>query len=299
MLTRLRAWILRVWYRYLNWRAWRAPNVHDSQGAVELPGASGPVRGHLYRGRRADDRPLVIYFHGGGWIIGDLQTHHAYCTALSEASGASVIAVDYRRAPEHPFPAAQDDALAATREIAARLADFGGSNGGLILAGDSAGAQLALATALSAEEALAERLRGVIASYPVVDHYSAGRDSYVECARGQTLTASLMRWFWDTYLAGADPEAAASQRAFPIRSAALAKLPPVLLCTAGRDPLRDEGRALVEKLREVGVATDFEHFPDAEHGFACSLGPTDDYAAWLARCADFIIDRGWIRSTRS
>lgn len=299
MLTRLRAWFLRLWYRYMNWRAWRAPNVHDSQGAVELPGAVGPIRGHFYRGPHAEERPLVIYFHGGGWIIGDLQTHHAYCTALSEASGASVIAVDYRRAPEHPFPAAQDDALAAVREVAARQADFGGSNGGIILAGDSAGGQLALATALEADDTLMARLRGVIATYPVVDHYTRGHASYVECARGQALTASLMYWIWDTYLAGADPEAAATQRAFPIRSPALERLPPVLLCTAGRDPLRDEGRAMIDRLREVGVATEFEHFPDSEHGFASSLGLTEDYATWLSRCANFITDRCWIRSPRS
>lgn len=291
MLQTIKVAVLRSYYRFANWQAWRAGNVHDTPGALELTGRAGTVRAHLYRGEHAADRPLVVYFHGGGWVIGDLQTHHAYCTALSRESGASVIAVDYRRAPEHPFPAAQDDCLAAVDAIAQRHADFGGDSGGLILAGDSAGGHLALSVALEADAELAARIRGLALTYPVVDHYTQPYPSYVECAKGQVLTSDLMRWFWDTYLAGADPDGADTRRAFPIRSPHLATLPPALVCTAGHDPLRDEGKALVAALQEAGVPVESEHYPDSAHGFACSEGPTEDYAAWLARCSEWIAGR--------
>jgi acetyl esterase len=291
VLQGLKVGFYRRYYRFRNWQAWRAPNVHDEPGAIELPGRAGPLRAHLYRGDAAAERPLVVYFHGGGWVLGDLQTHHAYCRALSEASGASLIAVDYRRAPEYPFPTAQDDCLAATLAIAERHRDLGPDNGGLVLAGDSAGGHLALCTALEGNPELDQRLRGLVLTYPVVDHYTQPYPSYADCATGQALTSALMRWFWDTYLAGADPAAASTQRAFPLRSPRLATLPAALLCTAGRDPLRDEGMAMVEALRDAGVDTQYEHYPDAEHGFACSLGPSEDYRHWLARCAAFIAAR--------
>ncbi len=233
----------------------------------------------------------MVYFHGGGWVIGDLQTHHAYCQALCDASGASVIAIDYRRAPENPYPIAQDDCLAASQAIAERHRDFGQDNGHLVLAGDSAGGHLALCTALDANGVLKDRLKGLVLTYPVVDHYTQPYPSYVDCATGQTLTTALMGWFWNSYLGGQDPEAEATQRAFPIRSKALAELPPSILCTAGRDPLRDEGMAMVEALREAGVETDYEHYGDSEHGFACSMGPSEDYQAWLKRCGEWIARR--------
>lgn len=286
----LKTSVYRALYRFQNWRAWRAPSLRrEPQGRILL--GEQPIPAQLYRGSAAAERALLVYFHGGGWVIGDLQTHHAYCRALSAASGASLIAVDYRRAPEHCFPAAQDDCLAATRAIAARQEEFGASSGGLILAGDSAGGHLALCTALAAEPALRARLQALVLTYPVLDHYSASYPSYRECATGQGLTLALMRWFWDSYLGDSDPRAETTRRAFPIRSAALGELPPTLLCTAGRDPLRDEGMALVEALREAGVTTDCEHYPDAEHGFACSMGPGADYRHWLQRCAGWIAAR--------
>ena len=288
-MTDLKTSVYRGLYRFQNWRAWRAPSVRrEVDDHVRL--GEPPIPAQVYRGSAAAERVLLVYFHGGGWVIGDLQTHHAYCRALSAASGASLIAVDYRRAPEHCFPAAQDDCLAATRAIAARQEEFGASRGGLILAGDSAGGHLALCTALAAEPTLRARLQALVLTYPVLDHYSASYPSYEECATGQGLTRALMRWFWDSYLGDSDPRAETTRRAFPIRSAALGELPPTLLCTAGRDPLRDEGLALVEALRRADVATDYEHYPDAEHGFACSMGPGADYRHWLQRCAGWIAE---------
>jgi acetyl esterase len=291
MLQALKVGFYRRFYRFSAWQAWRAPNVHAQPGGLELPTSAGPVRAHLYRGKEAANRPLVIYFHGGGWVIGDLQTHHAYCCALCEASGATIIAVDYRLAPEHPFPAAQDDCLAAASAIAERLSDFGPDNGGIVLAGDSAGGQLSLCTALEAEGKLKQRLVGMLLTYPVADHYTRPSPSYEDCATGQALTRDLMRWFWDSYLNDANPAAASTQRAFPIRSSNLGCLPPAILCTAGKDPLRDEGMAMGEALRNAGVDVEQAHYPDSEHGFACSMGPTEDYRDWLSRCAEWIARR--------
>ncbi|MFK8041018.1 alpha/beta hydrolase [Congregibacter sp.] len=291
MLQRLKVSFFRKYYRFSSRQAWHAPDVHASAGALQLPTSAGPLRGHLYRGAKSEERPLIVYFHGGGWVIGDLQTHHAYCQALCDASGASLVAVDYRLAPEHRFPVAQDDCLAATQAIFESLSDFGPTNGGIVLAGDSAGGHLSLCTALAADDRLRPLIKGMVLTYPVVDHYSRPSLSYVECAKGQALTTDIMRWFWDSYLGDTDPEAAEAQKAFPLRSGALSTLPPAILCTAGRDPLRDEGMAMADALRDAGVAVEQEHYPDSEHGFACSMGPTNDYKAWLSRCADWIAKR--------
>lgn len=292
MLQSLKVGFYRRFYRFSNWMAWRADSVHDAVGGLEIPTAHGSLRGHLYEGSAAADRPLIIYFHGGGWVIGDLQTHHAYCGALARASGASLIAIDYRLAPEHTYPAAHDDCLDAATAIAERSADFGAGNGGIVLAGDSAGANLALCTALDAGDGLRERLAGLLLTYPVVDHYSAPYVSYEECATGQALTSNLMRWFWDSYLGGADPDHPDSRRAMPMRSDALAQLPPVILCTAGRDPLRDEGKAIAGRIGEAGIDIVYEHYAGSEHGFACGMGHSEDFDAWLQRCGDWIVERG-------
>jgi acetyl esterase len=291
MLQQLKVAILRRYYRFSNWRAWHSSNVHGEPGALDLPTATGPLKAHLYEGRDAAQRPLVVYFHGGGWVIGDLQTHHAYCHQLADASGCTVISLAYRLAPEHPFPAAQDDCLAAAQYIAERCADFGRSTGGLVLAGDSAGGNLAACVAREADGALRQRLVGTLLIYPAADHYSTPYPSYEDCATGQALTADLMRWFWDTYLAGTDPQGEAARRAMPLRAGELDRLPPTLLCTAGRDPLRDEGMALVAALEAAGVPVEHVHYPDSEHGFACSLGPTADFRDWLSRCAAWLRER--------
>jgi len=291
MLQTLKVRFYRSFFRLSAHQAWHAPKVGSSSNTTELQTSQGPLQAQIYRGQQCDARPLVIYFHGGGWVIGDLQTHHAYCQALCDTSGATVIAVDYRLAPEHRFPTAQDDCHAAAQAIFATREQLSPSNGGIVLAGDSAGGQLSLCTALAADEKLKDALSGLLLTYPVVDHYSRPSPSYVDCAKGQALSSKIMRWFWDSYLGDANPEADSTQRAFPIRSKALDKLPPAILCTAGRDPLRDEGMAMADALRAAGIVVEQEHYPDSEHGFACTMGPTVDYKAWLQRCAEWISKR--------
>lgn len=291
MLQTLKVAFFRHFYRFSSRRAWSKHLPPGDSRDQTLSTSLGNLPVRLFPGSDAAKLPLVVYFHGGGWVIGDLDTHSAYCRALANASGASVVAVDYRLAPEHTFPQAQEDSLAALAAIIGN-AEFGPSNGSIVLAGDSAGGHLSLCTALAANDDLRSTIGALIAIYPVVDHYSTGRDSYAECATGQALTTAVMQWFWDSYLGSKSPDDPSVQSAFPIRSDSLASLPPTLLCTCGRDPLKDEGQAMATALVEAGVTVHSEHYPDSEHGFACTMGPTPDFDHWLKQCAD------WIRQPR-
>ena len=279
MLQALKVAALRRYYRFENWHAWHGSNVHAEPGALALPTDAGSIAGHLYRGgEHAGERPVICWFHGGGWVIGDLQTHHPFCSALAAATGCHVVSIDYRLAPEHPYPAALDDCSAAVRWLRRNLADLGPSDGRLVIGGDSAGGNLAAGCALDratagAGEGLAP-VAGVLLIYPVTDHYGAGHESYAARADSQRLTASLMRWFWDSYLAGKDPASALAAQ--PLRADNLGELPPTLVITCDRDPLRDEGVALAERAAAAGVRVTHHHYDGAEHGFACGMGPTPE-----------------------
>ena len=214
----------------------------------------------------ADSRrlPVLVYFHGGGWVIGDLETHDVLCRQLTAEAGVSVIAVDYRVAPEHKFPAAVDDAWAATRWIAAHAAELSVDADRLAVGGDSAGGNLAAVVALLARDAGGPRIGLQILLYPVTDLASESQ-SYADLADGYMLTRDSMRWFRAQYLAKA--EDAADWRVSPLRAPSLAGLPPALVVTAGYDPLRDEGEAYARRLREAGVSVDAVSFGGMIHGF--------------------------------
>lgn len=281
MLQQLKVWGLRKYYHFISARGWKGHSPTTHWGGLEIPGDSGPIHGRIFPGADDGDKPLIVFFHGGGWVIGDVDTHTPFCQVLSQRSGCTVISVDYRLAPEHSFPAAPQDCLAATRWIAQHIGDFGHSNHKLVIAGDSAGANLAACTCLELEPSIRDQVAGEILIYPVTDHYTAGFQSYIDKAKGQTLTANLMHWFLDTYLGSCAADSPEAARAFPLRSDALASLPPTLLITAENDPLRDEGIAFGDKLRDAGVPLQYRHFETAAHGFACSEGPTPDLDAFL------------------
>jgi len=272
---------LRRYYRFSSARAWRGHTGSGPFTNLRIPLDSSGVSARLYDNPLGGQKPLIVYFHGGGWVVGDLETHQPFCQVLSQASGCSVIALDYRLAPEHIFPAALDDCLGATRWIAQNTAVLGTNNTRLVIAGDSAGGNLATCTCLEMDWACRERIAGQALIYPATDHYSGGFASYIERATGQVLTTRLMQWFWDTYLGGQSAQAPAVQRAFPLRSSRLASLPPTLLVTAQNDPLRDEGRAYGDKLRLAGVPVSSHHFATAAHGFACSEGPHADFRGFM------------------
>jgi acetyl esterase len=277
MLQKIKVWLLRWLYRFINRWAWRGQGLYGERNDLHLAASSSGLALRLFANPDGAGRPLLVYMHGGGWVFGDLDTHTPVCRRLSARSGCSVVSVDYRLAPEHPFPAAQDDCLDALAWIAAHPTKLGPNNGSLVLAGDSAGGNLAACLCLEAPETLRSRLRGAVLIYPVVDHYSAGRPSYEEMAKGHTLTRSLMHWFWDSYLAGCAADDSRVQRAMPLRANDVSALPPTFLATAEYDPLRDEGVAFARKLESAGVPLEYHHFENAAHGFASSEGPTEEF----------------------
>jgi acetyl esterase len=198
---------------------------------------------------------MVVYFHGGGWVIGSLESHDALCRALTNRAGVRVAAVNYRLAPEHLFPAAVDDSWAVTRWAF-------GQTPMVAVAGDSAGGNLAAVMAIRARDA-GLRLAHQVLVYPVTD-YRFDTQSYVTNGEGYGLTTSGMRWFWDQYLGGGD---GASADASPLRAASLEGVAPALVMVCELDVLRDEGVAYAERLRAAGVPTTLTEYDGMIHGF--------------------------------
>ena len=228
---------------------------------LAAPGPAGPIPLRLYDARAERGAgPVVVFYHGGGFVIGDLDTHHAFCTELAAAIDLPVIAVDYRLAPEHPFPAAPDDCEAATRWIAGSPAELGRQVTGLVLTGDSAGGNLTIVVTqdLTAKPAAAPViLQAPI--YPLSDE--APHASYTLFGDSYLLTADTMAWFANAYAAkSGDP------RAYPLLNDH-AGTPPTVLITAGLDPIRDSGRVYGAALIQNGIPVEFIEIPGIIHGF--------------------------------
>lgn len=227
-----------------------------------IPGAEGQLKARVYRPEGEGPFPTVVFFHGGGWVIGDLDTHDNMARNLCRGSAAVVVSVDYRLAPEHPFPAAVDDALASARWIAEHLEEFGGDPR-FGIAGDSAGGNLSAVVAQMLRDA-GTPLAGQLLIYPAVDA-KGEYPSRVENASGYFLEKETMDWFYGHY-AGAW-EDATDPRLSPLYGADLSGLPPTLIVTAEFDPLRDEGEAYGEALRSAGVETEVRRYAGMVHGF--------------------------------
>jgi acetyl esterase/lipase len=243
------------------------PEIGSVRNLVaETPQGAIPLRMYRPAGVPESTRlPAYVYFHGGGWVIGDLETHDVLCRQLTAASAASVVSVDYRLAPEHKFPAAADDAWAATRWIVAHAAELGLDAGRLAVGGDSAGGNLAAVAALMARDAGGPAIRQQVLIYPVTD-VMRETGSYADFAEGYMLTRDSMRWFIAHYLRSRDD--ARDWRVSPLRVPSLAGLPPALIVTAGFDPLRDEGEMYAGRLRDAGVMVDYVCYGGMVHGFA-------------------------------
>jgi acetyl esterase len=230
-----------------------------------IPGPAGAIPVRVYRGADAPTpAPVVAYFHGGGWVIGSLDSHDNLCRTLANRARAVVVSVDYRLAPESRYPAAAEDCFAATRWIAGHAAEIGGDGARLAVAGDSAGGNLAAVVSLMARDRGGPAIRHQALIYPVTDP-DFERASYRENAEGYLLTRDAMRWFWDHYV----PDAARRDDAYvsPLRAKDVAGLPPATVVTAEFDPLRDEGEAYAARLREAGVATTLTRHDGQIHGF--------------------------------
>ena len=233
--------------------------------------------------------PVLVYLHGGGWAAGSVETHDPFCRLLAPLAGVSIVSVDYRLAPESPYPAALEDAHEAVLWTVKQAAGWGADPAHLALGGDSAGGHLAavIANRLAIERD-APKLRALLLLYPVTDHYSGLHGSYAENGTGFGLEATTMRWYWDLFAGGASPDDPAVS---PLRVPHLPPLPPTLLATAQYDVLRDEGIAYARKLRDGGVSVRHLHSPDMHHNYPVGPGtvarfPQSDralgqFASWL------------------
>ncbi|HEX8412541.1 MAG TPA: alpha/beta hydrolase [Sphingomicrobium sp.] len=230
---------------------------------LSLDIGEAPIAGRLYR-PASPPVGLIVYFHGGGWVLGDLDSADALARELTVRSGCALLSVNYRHAPEHRFPAAVLDAEAAIVWAAANMAELVGGSLPLVVAGDSAGGNLAIAAARAAAASGID-LAFQLLLYPVTDAACA-TESYREFSTGPFLTSRIMAWFWDHYA----PDAAqrSDDRASPLRATDLASLPPTLILIADLDPLRDEGEAFGKALAEAGVDVEVQRVAGQVHGFA-------------------------------
>jgi acetyl esterase len=229
-----------------------------------IPGPDGEIPVRVYRPSDESGRPVIVYFHGGGWVIGSLETHDNSCRALTNAVDAVVVSVDYRLAPEHKFPAAADDAFAATRWVAEHAFELGGDPRRIAVAGDSAGGNLAAVVSLLARDAGGPMLAYQLLVYPATD-CERDSESMRANATGYFLEADSMRWFDGHYLRSeSDRE---DWRFSPLRADSLAGLPPAFVLTAEFDPLCDQGEAYARRLEDAGVPVELRRYDGVFHGF--------------------------------
>ncbi len=239
----------------------------EEVGAVadhRLPVDGGEITVRAYSPGGTGPHPALVFYHGGGWVIGDLSTHDGVCRALANAAGCVVASVDYRLAPEWKYPVAAEDSYAAVRWVVANAARLGVDPRRVAVAGDSAGGNLATVAALMARDRNGPTLVHQVLIYPVTSH-DFDTPSYRENATGYVLTREAMRWFWRHYLAsetqGKEPHAS------PLLAPSLAGLPPALVITAEYDPLRDEGESYAARLRDAGVPVTLTRYAGMFHGF--------------------------------
>jgi acetyl esterase len=257
--------------------------------ALSIPAPHGAIPARLYVPTEIRSRdglsPALVFFHGGGWVIGDLDSHDVVCRKLAVEGALIVISVDYRLAPEHKFPAAADDAIAATKWVASNARALGIDAARLSIGGDSAGGNLTAVVALAARDGNGPALAGQVLIYPATD-FAMTHGSHSEPETSVLLTHSVIRWFRDHYLN--DAADIHDWRASPARAQSLAGLPPAYVLTAGADPLRDEGAEYAERLKQAGVPVTYKHYPGQFHGFF-TMGKllqqanvaASDIGAWL------------------
>jgi acetyl esterase len=255
--------------------------------AIPAPHGSIPARVYTPKMLRQAGglAPCLVFFHGGGWVIGDLDSHDVVCRKLADEGQLIVISVDYRLAPEHKFPAAVDDAIAATQWIADNAASLGIDAERVSVGGDSAGGNLAAVVAISARDGNGPAISAQVLIYPATEA-SMTHPSHSEPETSILLTHSVTRYFYSSYLGSAAD--ISDWRASPARAKTLIGLPPAYVLTAGADPLRDEGDEYANRLKEAGVPVTYRHFPGQFHGFF-TMGKllqqanvaASDIGAWL------------------
>ena len=250
-----------------------------------VPGPAGPIAVRVYRPVKNDTLPALVYFHGGGFVICNLDTHDRQCRGLAKASGCAVIAVDYRLAPEHKYPAAVDDAYAATRYIAEHAAEFGVDPKRIAVGGDSAGGNLATVVCLLSRDRGGPPLRFQLLIYPLVDFYDES-PSMRQYSKDHFLTRESMDWFTENYLPGR--EAGLEPSASPTKAKDFKGLPPAMILTAECDPLRDQGEAYARKLQAAGVPVELKRYDGMIHPFFQFGGIIDTARVAMADAASAV-----------
>ncbi len=254
-----------------------------------IPGPAGGLPVRVYAPVAPGPHPLMVFFHGSGFVLLDLDTHDDLCRRLCAGADCVVVSVDYRLAPEHKFPAASDDCLAAARWAAQHAASLGADPARMVVAGDSAGACLAAVTAIRLRDEGGPALRGQLLFYPVTAYPSPPPASYATYGTGYGLTTEGMHWFWRQYLA--DPSQAGHAHVSPLRVESACGLPAACVLVAEYDVLRDEGEAYAERMRAAGIATVSHRYDGMNHGFLKYAGHLTEADAALAdACA-------WLRAT--
>jgi acetyl esterase len=253
---------------------------------LSIPGPGGDVPVRLYASGYDGVRPALIYFHGGGFVFGNIETHDAVCRALAKESGGVVISVDYRLSPEHKFPAALEDSYAATVWAAANAERLGIDAQRIAVGGDSAGGNLATVIAMRCRDAGGPALAGQLLIYPVTDLSSFETASHRELGEGYFLTRAGMEWFTGHYLASGDQ--ARLPEVSPLLAPDLSGLPPALVITAEFDPLRDEGEAYARRLQQAGGQVTVSRYPGMIHGFISMRGVLAAGRKGIQEAASFI-----------
>lgn len=229
-----------------------------------IPGPAGDLLARIYKPQGQGPFPVLVYFHGGGWVIANLDTYDSSCRALTNAAKCMVVSVAYRQAPEHKFPAAAEDAYAATQWVMGNAAQINGDPKRIAVGGESAGGNLAAVTCLMARDRRGMMPVHQMLIYPVTN-YAFDTPSYQENANAKPLNKAMMMWFWSQYLKseadGSNPYAS------PLRAENLRGLPPATVITADIDPLRSEGQAYADRLREAGSAVKFTNYTNVTHEF--------------------------------
>ncbi|MFE5818111.1 alpha/beta hydrolase [Streptomyces sp. NPDC056479] len=244
-----------------NWDWHKQP---DEVFDLEIPGPAGPLPIRVYRPQSDGPLPVVVYFFGGGWVVGSLDTSDAICRALSPMVPCVIVSVGYRLAPEHPFPAAIDDCYAGLKWVAENASQLGGDSGRMAVAGDSSGGNLAAAMALKARDEDGPSLAAQVLVYPPTLN-DAVTQSMRDHRDPMFFNAISSAWFWDHYLA--EPADGDSPLASPLKAADHSGLPATLMMTAEYCPLHDEGEAYAESLSSAGVPVEYHRYADLTHGF--------------------------------
>ena len=264
-------------------RATEPPPVYRVEDR-HVPGPHGQVPIRIYTSEGRMPKGVLVYLHGGGWVLGSIVTHDVLCRSIANAAGCIVVSVDYRLAPEHKFPAAPEDCYAATKWVAANAASFGGDPNRVAVGGDSAGGNLAIATALMARDRGGPNLVFQLLFYPAI---SAANDtpSQKEFDRdGFILSRADMEWFWNHYLNSAADRN--NPLACPNKASNLAGLPPALVQTCSHDPLRDEGERYAEQMKKAGVKVTLTRYDGVTHGFVSFADALDQGKAGIKEAGE-------------